>query len=118
MSLPLQDRTIALAEGRQLAELAEMLEKEGARTVRCPMVSMLEPPDDAAVLAWLQQLIADRFAWIILLTGEGVRRLLGCAGRHDMREAAVAALGRTRLVTRGPKPGKALKEVGLSPTLV
>ena len=29
-----------------------------------------------------------------------------------------AALGRTRLVTRGPKPVRALKEVGLAPALV
>lgn len=118
MTLPLQDRTIALAESRQIAELAEMLEKEGARTIRCPMVSILDPPDDSAVLSWLQQLLAGRFSWMILLTGEGVRRLLGCAARHGLREATVAALGKTRLVTRGPKPVKALKEVNLTPALV
>ena len=30
MVLPLEGRTVALAEGRQLEELAQMLEKEGA----------------------------------------------------------------------------------------
>jgi uroporphyrinogen-III synthase len=118
MSQPLQQRTIALAEGRQLAELAEMLEKEGARTVRCPLVSMLDPPDDGPVLAWLQELEADRFAWVILLTGEGLRRLLACAARHGRHDTAVAALGRTRIVSRGPKPVLALREVKLAPALV
>jgi uroporphyrinogen-III synthase len=116
--LPLENRTIALAEGRQLEELVQMLEKEGARTVRCPMLSILDAPDDAPVVAWLDQLGKDQFAWVILLTGEGLRRLLACAARHALRDATLAALSRTRFAVRGPKPVKALKEVGLAPTLV
>lgn len=118
MTLPLKNRTIALAEGRQLEELAQLLAKEGATPLRCPMVSMFDPPDDGPALAWLDRLNADAFAWVILLTGEGVRRLLDCAARHDRRDRVIAALGRTRLLTRGPKPGQALKEFGLAPTLV
>ena len=49
---------------------------------------------------------------------EGVRRLLGFAEREGMREAVVQALGRVRTLTRGPKPARALKEVGLNPVLV
>jgi uroporphyrinogen-III synthase len=118
MSLPLAHRTIALAEGRQLEELAQMLEKEGAQTLRCPLLSILDPPDDTPALAWLDELIADRFAWVVLLTGEGVRRLVACAGRHQMRDQMAAALGRSKSVTRGPKPVRALKEIGLAPTRI
>src|SRR4051794_109854 len=103
MPLPLENRAIALAEGRQLEELAQLLEKEGARAVRCPLLSILDAPDDAPVLAWLRRLTADQLHWVILLTGEGLRRLLACADRHGLRDAAVAALGRTRLAVRGPK---------------
>jgi uroporphyrinogen-III synthase len=118
MTTPLHNRTIALAEGRQLEELAQMLEKEGATVLRCPMVSILDAPDPAPVLAWLHDLIADHFEHVVLLTGEGVRRLLGVAEREGLREAAIGAMGRARTVTRGPKPGRALKEVGLTPTRV
>jgi uroporphyrinogen-III synthase len=118
MTRPLEGRTAALAEGRQLEELALMLEKEGATTIRCPLISMLDSPDEAPVLAWLQSLIAGRFDTVILMTGEGCRRLLGFAERAGQRDAVVAALGKTRLLTRGPKPARALKEIGLSPTLV
>ena len=111
MTLPLSGRTIALAEGRQLEELAAMLEKEGATAVRCPMVSILDAPDPAPVVAWLRELTADRFAYVVLFTGEGLRRLLGFAERDGIRDQAVAALGRTVTVTRGPKPVRALKEV-------
>jgi uroporphyrinogen-III synthase len=118
MTKPLEGRTIALAEGRQLEELAQMLEKEGANALRCPMVSILDAPNEAPVQAWLDGLIAGRFDYVVLLTGEGLRRLLGFAERAGKREAAIAALSRTRTVTRGPKPVRALKEVNLSPTLV
>jgi uroporphyrinogen-III synthase len=118
MTHPLEGQTVALAEGRQLEELAQMLEKEGATALRCPMVSILDVPDPAPVVAWLRDLVADRFGYVVLLTGEGLRRLLGFAEREGLRDQAVAALGRTRTVTRGPKPVQALREVGLSPTMV
>jgi uroporphyrinogen-III synthase len=109
---------VARAEGRQLEELAQMLEKEGAATLRCPMVSILDAPDAAPVIAWLQELIAGRFDWIVLMTGEALRRLLGFAERAGLRDQIIAALGKTRTLTRGPKPVRALKEVGLVPTKV
>src|SRR5262245_54642727 len=103
MTRPLDGRTIALAEGRQLEELAGMLEKEGAATLRCPMVSILDAPDPAPVVAWLRELCADRFSHVVLLTGEGLRRLLGFAEREGIRPEVIAAVARTRTVTRGPK---------------
>jgi uroporphyrinogen-III synthase len=118
MMLPLHNRTIALAEGRQLEELAQMLEKEGAATLRCPLLSILDPPNDGPVVAWLHDLIAGQFAWVVLLTGEGVRRFMACAARHGLHEPALAALRRCKTVTRGPKPVRALKELGLTPTFV
>src|SRR5712692_121678 len=118
MSRALEGRTIALAEGRQLEDLAEMLEKEGAAIIRCPMGSILDAPDEAAVVAWLQELVADRFGYVVLMTGEGLRRLLAAALRHGLREAVVAALARTCTVTRGPKPVRALREISLAPSRV
>jgi uroporphyrinogen-III synthase len=118
MAHTLAEATVALAEGRQLEELAAMLEKEGARTLRCPMVSILDAPDPAPVAAWLNRLHAGAMDYVVFLTGEGVRRLLGFAERQGQRDRFLTALSRTRLVTRGPKPVRALKEVSLSPTKV
>ena len=113
----LANRTIALAEGRQLEELVQLLDKEGATPLRCPMLAILDAPDDAPLLRWLDQLEAGAFAWVILLTGEGLRRLLACADRHQRRDAVIAAVAKTRTIIRGPKPGRALKEIGLTATL-
>ena len=56
---PLEGKKVALAEGRQLEELAQMLEKEGAKPLRCPLVSILDAPDPVPVLAWLDDVHAD-----------------------------------------------------------
>lgn len=113
--MSLQGRTIALAEGRQLEDLAQLLEKEGALIMRCPMLSILDQPDTETVSSWLRDLIASKFGYVVLLTGEGLRRLLAAADREGIREQAIAALDKVKTITRGPKPVQALREVGLSP---
>jgi uroporphyrinogen-III synthase len=82
------------------------------------MVSILDAPDPAPVLAWIRELIAGNFALVVLMTGEALRRLLGFAERAGLRDAFVAALAKARTLTRGPKPVRALKEIGLAPTKV
>src|SRR5947199_10531980 len=118
MAETLKGKTIALAEGRQLEELAQMLEKEGAVALRCPMINILDAPDAAPVVAWLRDLTADKFSYVILMTGEALRRLLGFADREGVRQEVIAALSCVRTITRGPKLVRALKEVGANPTKV
>ena len=117
MSGPLANRRIALAECRELDLLARMLEREGAETVRCPLVAIRDAPDAAPVEAWIRRVIAGECDDLILYTGEGVRRLVGFAERAGLRDDFVAALGRVNKITRGPKPVRALREIGLSSDL-
>jgi uroporphyrinogen-III synthase len=71
-----------------------MLEERGAEAVRCPMVTIRDVEDPAPVEAWLGRLSAGAFDDLILLTGEGLRRLLGVAKRAGIEEGVVAALKR------------------------
>ena len=114
---PLSGVRVALAETRELDRLATILESEGATPVRCPLVAILDTPDTAPVDAWLRELVARGFDDLILLTGEGLRRLLSRARAIGLHEEVKAALARPRKVTRGPKPARALHEVGLSTDL-
>jgi uroporphyrinogen-III synthase len=118
MSGSLDGKRIALAEGRQLEELARLLEKEGAIPLRYPLLAILDAPDPAPLLAWLAELYADRFQYAVFLTGEGIRRLRTVAEAAGQGEAYRAALSRTIKVTRGPKPMLALRELGLTPDRV
>lgn len=110
---PLTGRTIAIPETRELNLFAQMLESKGAFTVRCPLVAILDAPDQGPIIAWLQQLAAGQFDDLILLTGEGLRRLLSVAEQAGIRESVIAALGKTRKIPRGPKPARALRDIGL-----
>lgn len=117
---PLAGRTIAIPETRELEVFASMLERRGARVLRCPLVAIRDAPDPHPVLAWCRRFAAGgQFEDVILLTGEGLRRLLGCMERHEpaLREPFIAELGRVRKITRGPKPARALRELGLKPDI-
>ncbi|AWK85752.1 uroporphyrinogen-III synthase [Azospirillum thermophilum] len=111
----LAGRRILVPESRDLDLFAGMLEQHGAETVRCPLVRILDLDDPAPAVDWLKRLVAGEFHDLILLTGEGLRRLRTVARAAGLEAETVAALGRLRIVVRGPKPVKALREIGLSP---
>lgn len=117
MTTTLKQCTVALAEGRQLDDLARMFEQEGATAVRCPMVSIIDAPDAEPVVDWIRALVGGAFKYVIFYTGEGIRRLLGFAERNDLRDDMIVALRNVRTVTRGPKPVRALQEIQLKPSL-
>lgn len=118
-SQPLSGRVIAIPETREAEIFAGLLERRGANVIRCPMVAIHDVPDPTPVLKWSGRLAAGDFDDLILLTGEGLRRILSCIERHEpsLRSAFVEGLTRIRKITRGPKPAKVLREVGLRPDI-
>jgi uroporphyrinogen-III synthase len=110
----LAGRRIALPENRELDRLAAMMEAEGAIAVRCPLMSILDAPDQAPIEDWLRALVAGQFDDVIFLTGEGAQRLVTAAARAGLETAAIAALRKARKITRGPKPARVLHQLGLS----
>jgi uroporphyrinogen-III synthase len=115
----LAGRTIAVPETRELDVFASMLERRGASVLRCPLVAILDAPDPKPVLDWIQRFNAGRFDDLILLTGEGLRRLIGCIERNEpvLKQDFVDRLAQVRKITRGPKPARALRELGLKPDI-
>jgi len=106
---------ILVPESRELDLFASMLEAEGATTLRCPLVQILDLEDRSEADRWIDEFIADPFDDLVLMTGEGLRRLLALSGAR--RDGFIATLSRTRTLTRGPKPARALREIGLAPGL-
>jgi len=113
----LSGRTIALPESRELDRLAQLITEEGGTTLRCPLIAIKDAPDPAPIEAWLRALAGGGMDDVIFLTGEGLRRLLAAAERAGLRAEVLAALGQVRKITRGPKPARALHEVGLASDL-
>ena len=110
-----QGLRIAVPETRELDVFSSLLQRRGAEVLRCPLVAIRDVPDPQPVLAWLRAFCDGACDDLILLTGEGLRRLLALAEREDaeLLRRFVEQLGRVRKISRGPKPGRALREIGL-----
>jgi uroporphyrinogen-III synthase len=114
----LANRVIAVPEARQLDVLANLLQKRGATVLRCPLVDIRDATDQVPVVAWIKRRIsmpADDL--LVFYTGEGVERLVAAAGRAGIDGDFLLALRRTRKLTRGPKPKRALRKLDLEPEL-
>jgi uroporphyrinogen-III synthase len=116
---PLHNRLIAVPEARELDLFTALLERRGARVLRVPLVAILDAPDPEPVLDWLRQFCAGSCDDLILLTGEGLRRLLACLEQWQpaLRPQFLQRLAQARTITRGPKPARALRELGLAPAI-
>lgn len=111
----LNGRRIGVPESRQLDLFADMLERRGALVTRCPLVDIRDAPDAGPINRWLDDIIAHGLTQMIWLTGEGVRRLQGFAERRgeSVAEHFWAHMGQAQNIARGPKPGRALRPLGV-----
>jgi uroporphyrinogen-III synthase len=114
MKGPLAGRRIVVGETRELELLAQMLERQGAETIRCPLISIHDSPDEARVIDWLKRFITTPPDDVVLMTGEGLGRLVGFAQRAGLDVDLIATLKKVRKIARGPKPVRRLRTLGLS----
>ena len=106
---------ILILETREEAQFSRLLAEQGANVLQCPMFTIHDAPDPAPIEAWIRRAIDQPCDDLVLMTGEGLRRLIKVARRIDADQDFIAALGRSRKFARGPKPGRALREIGLEP---
>ncbi|MEK9284024.1 uroporphyrinogen-III synthase [Bradyrhizobium sp. ISRA442] len=104
---------ILILEAREEAQFSKLLAEQGAEVVQCPMFAIHDAPDPAPVEAWIRRAIDKPFDDLVLMTGEGLRRIMKLAAAHGLDRALVASLAQSRKFARGPKPGRALREVAL-----
>src|ERR1700704_6062125 len=106
---------ILILETREEAQFSRLLTEQGADVLQCPMFTIHDAPDAAPIEAWIKRCIEAPFDDLVLMTGEGLRRLMKVVRRIGVDRDFVTALGKARKFARGPKPGRALREIGLEP---
>ncbi len=113
----LRGARVALLEARMSGELADLVTRYGGRPYSVPAVREvpLDEPDRLAV--FLDALCADRFFLVVFLTGVGVASLVRAAERFGRLVDTLAALRRTTIVCRGPKPVAVLRRHDVSSTV-
>ena len=108
---------ILILETREEAQFSRLLTEQGADVLQCPMFAIHDVPDPAPVEAWIARSIERPLDDLVLMTGEGLRRLMKVARHSGLDRKFVAALKVPRKFARGPKPGRALREIGLEPQM-
>jgi uroporphyrinogen-III synthase len=108
---------ILILETREEAQFSRLLAEQGADVLQCPMFAIHDAPDPAPIEAWIRRCIEKPLDDLVLMTGEGLRRLMKVVRRIGVEQEFIAALTKARKFARGPKPGRALREIGLEPQL-
>ena len=106
---------VLILENRRSAEMATLVANYGGRPVSAPALREIPLESNPQALAFAEALLRGEFDIVILLTGVGTRALLDVVETKHSREAFVAALKKTKVVPRGPKPLAVLRELGVTP---
>jgi uroporphyrinogen-III synthase len=103
---------VAIFEARMAGPLADLVSRQGGVPVAAPALREVPLGDSPAVGAFADVLLAGGFDVVIFETGVGVRMLVEALASRITRPQWVEALGKTKVVARGPKPAAALRELG------
>lgn len=113
----LEGYRILILETREEAQFSRLLQEQGANVLQCPMFTIHDAPDPAPVEAWIRTFIDKPFDDLVLMTGEGLRRIMKVARRIGLDQDFIAAVAKAKRYARGPKPVRALREIGLEADL-
>src|SRR5579863_10265289 len=104
-------------ESRRAREIAQLISNHGGVPLVAPSTREVPSPPSSDELKLIDGLIKHEFDAIIFMTGVGARALVQAAEAVGSRENFCAALSRTRVVVRGPKPAAAMREFNVPVTL-
>jgi len=107
-------------ESRMAAQLATMIERRGGVAIVAPAMREVPLEDNRAALDFADRLIAARceFDVVIFMTGVGTRALFQAMETRHSRASLAAALAQVATVARGPKSIRAMRDLGVEPTIV
>lgn len=106
-----QGFSVLSLESRRAREIGALISTYGGRPIVAPALREIPLDSNSDALAFADALFRGEFDIVILLTGVGTRALLDVVSTKHPREAFVAALAKTKVVARGPKPLAVLREI-------
>lgn len=107
---------VASFETRRATEMKRMLEQHEARVFMCPSVKEVPLESNEHLVQYANDLIAGKFDIVILLTGVGLQQLVEAVQNKVNLDKFLEAFDKATTICRGPKPVKAMKDLGLTPT--
>ncbi len=113
----LQGLKIISFESRRAKEMVELIRRYGGEPMVAPSMREVPLSENRAALDLLPQLESGQVDVLILMTGVGTKTLNEALLTCYSQERITAALLKTQLLARGPKPVGVLKELGLQPAI-
>ncbi|HEY5057324.1 MAG TPA: uroporphyrinogen-III synthase [Acidobacteriaceae bacterium] len=98
-------------ESRRAKEVEKLIRTYGGEPFVVPAMREVKLESNKQALDFAARLIQGEIDIVLFLTGVGVRTLLETVETKYDREQFLTALRATRIVTRGPKPEQALREL-------
>jgi uroporphyrinogen-III synthase len=103
-------------ESRRAQEIAQLIRNNGGVPIVAPSTREVTSSSDEEQQA-IRGILNDDFNIIIFMTGVGARALVEAAQVICPRDQFIAAVGKTQVVVRGPKPAAVMRELGVPITL-
>ncbi|MGX9789210.1 uroporphyrinogen-III synthase [Mycobacterium sp. MMS18-G62] len=110
---PLTGFRVAVTSARRADELGALLKRRGATVTSAAAIAMVPLPDDEQLRTNTQALIDVPPDIVIATTGIGFRGWVAAADGWGLANDLIIALGKARIVSRGPKATGALRAAGL-----
>ncbi|MGH3639363.1 MAG: uroporphyrinogen-III synthase [Mycobacterium sp.] len=110
---PLTGFRVAVTSARRAEELSTLLIRRGATVTSAAAIAMVPLPDDEELHDHTEALIASPPDVVIATTGIGFRGWTAAADGWGLAGDLITALGKARIVSRGPKATGALRAAGL-----
>ena len=98
-------------ESRRATEMARLIATYGGQPLVAPALREVPLELNTEALGFADSLVRGELDIVIFLTGVGTRALVSVIEPKYPRDAFTAALARTKIVARGPKPLAALREL-------
>lgn len=103
-------------ESRRAQEIAQLIRNNGGIPIVAPSTREVTTRSEEEQRA-IRGIISGEFETIIFMTGVGARALVEAADAVCPRDQFLAAIGRAKVIVRGPKPGAVMREFGIPVTL-
>lgn len=100
-------------ESRRGTEMKSLIERNGAVATIAPSMREIPLDDNPAAFAFAEELFQGKINVTLFMTGVGARALLETLQTRYQRDDVFAALQKTTIVVRGPKPTSVLREWGV-----
>ncbi len=110
-------KRVVAFESRMADQMRTLIARFGGDPFVAPSMQEVSLDNNRDIVEFGERLHSGQIDLIIFLTGVGIRKMIGVLDVYWTRDQTVNTLRKLSLITRGPKPAQALREIGLQPTI-